>query len=428
MPHLFISYAKKDTRKLALALDDALNALEGVTSWVDRSLKAGHAWELQIQAQIDKCDTMIVLYSPDINRHKQGEPESYVLNEIAYTKYTVKKPIIPVMAQQTDSPMSLTMTHYIDYTIEGLTLDDLIDALCAELDIANTLKQSPALQSTQTVSKPIMTNHVSSVERALEKARNFKGTSNSDWTPIIMPLGDIISDTPIPDMEMCLVPVGKFMMGADGDFAEFDYEEPAHLKVIEKPYWISRYPITNNQYRQAVEARAVEQPKNVEYYNNSKLDDTPVVYVNWFMSRQFVNWAKCSLSSELHWEYASRGVESWIYPWGNSWENGKNVVWFDNREGKFPHSVTLYPNGNSWVGAMHLIGNVWEWQSSVYQRYPYIANDGRERDFEPSISAQRVLRGSSWGSGRNSAHAVRRYSAFPNDAEKRIGFRCVYIG
>jgi hypothetical protein len=84
MPHIFISYAKKDTRELALALSDALNAVDGVTAWVDRSLRVGRSWELQIQNEIDRCDAMIVLYSPDINRHKQGEEESYVLTEIAY--------------------------------------------------------------------------------------------------------------------------------------------------------------------------------------------------------------------------------------------------------------------------------------------------------------------------------------------------------
>lgn len=46
--HLFISYAKKDTRELALALTDALNGLDGVTAWVDKTLSAGKSWELQI--------------------------------------------------------------------------------------------------------------------------------------------------------------------------------------------------------------------------------------------------------------------------------------------------------------------------------------------------------------------------------------------
>lgn len=82
--HLFISYAKNDTRDLALALTEALNAMDGLTAWVDKTLRAGQSWELQIQSEINKCDAMIVLYSPDINRHNLGLEESYVLTEINY--------------------------------------------------------------------------------------------------------------------------------------------------------------------------------------------------------------------------------------------------------------------------------------------------------------------------------------------------------
>ncbi len=142
MPHLFISYSKRDTRDLALNLADALNAIVGVTAWVDRSLRAGQSWELQIEREIDRCDSMIVLVSPDINRHRQGKPISYVIREIGYAQHTAHKPIIPVMAQATALPISLSLEHYIDFTLDGLTLTDLVDALCAELEIAPT--QAPA--------------------------------------------------------------------------------------------------------------------------------------------------------------------------------------------------------------------------------------------------------------------------------------------
>lgn len=135
MPHLFISYAKKDTRELALELTDKLNEIAGITAWVDRSLKAGRSWELQIQREIDRCDTMIVLYSPDINRHKDGKEESYVLTEIHYAKRIAQKQIIPVMAQETDPPMALMMEQYIDYTLDGLRIDDLVEAVCEELGV-----------------------------------------------------------------------------------------------------------------------------------------------------------------------------------------------------------------------------------------------------------------------------------------------------
>lgn len=135
MPHFFISYSKKDTRDLALKLNDALNALPDVTAWLDKSLQAGRSWETQIQSEIERCDFMLVLYSPDINRHQQEQEESYVLTEISYAKYTVKKPIIPVMAQKTAPPIALTTTQYIDFTLDGLTLADLVDTIAKETGI-----------------------------------------------------------------------------------------------------------------------------------------------------------------------------------------------------------------------------------------------------------------------------------------------------
>lgn len=131
--HIFISYAKKDTRSLALDLEKKLKLLPGISAWVDRSLKAGRSWEIQIQSEIDRCDYVVVLYSPDINRHKQGKEESYVLTEITYAKRFAHKSIIPVMVEKTDPPLSLVNEHYLDFTVPGLSLDDLVVAICDEI-------------------------------------------------------------------------------------------------------------------------------------------------------------------------------------------------------------------------------------------------------------------------------------------------------
>jgi len=154
MPHFFISYAKKDTRELALALSDALSQLPNTTAWVDRSLRAGHSWETQIQAEIFRCDYMIVLYSPDLNRHLHGQEESYVLTEIAYAKYTLKKQIIPVMAQTTQPPLSLTTAHYIDFTLPGVTLRELVEAIAEETGVSVANEQPSPVSSGATVSQP----------------------------------------------------------------------------------------------------------------------------------------------------------------------------------------------------------------------------------------------------------------------------------
>lgn len=114
--HIFISYAKKDTRALALLLRDRLRALPGVTAWMDDSLEAGSSWATQIQDEIDRSDYVVVLLSPDVNR-PASTGRSFVLNEIDYAQAN-QKPIIPVMAQTTRIPVQIAGIQYIDFTAD----------------------------------------------------------------------------------------------------------------------------------------------------------------------------------------------------------------------------------------------------------------------------------------------------------------------
>lgn len=261
------------------------------------------------------------------------------------------------------------------------------------------------------------------LEQALDRARNFRGTKNTDWQPIIMKLGEIDPSTPMPDLEMCLVPVGKFMMGDDEPF----YGGLRHEQVIEQPYWIARYPVTNQQWQMAVSAEVVAEPKPMawgdsKWYLDKTMEQCPVVDVNWFDCLKFAQWIKCNLPIEPLWEFAARGVESWVYPWGNDWEDGDRLIWGKNSGGK-PNPVSSKPEGASWVGAMHLSGNVWEWQLSAYGNYPYVATDGREGELNFEY-IRRIYRGGSWDLlFAEYFHASRRPIMNPLYKHDIIGFR-----
>ena len=206
---IFISYAKKDAREIALALADALTEVDGLDVWIDRSLRAGRSWELQIQQQIDECDVMIVLYSPDINRHKLGQPESYVLTEIAYAKYTIQKPIIPVMAVVTDPPMALTMEHYIDYAVSG-NMDELVETLYGELRSTVGFEASEALLDINQI-----------LDQSAEDIYNIIGGP----------------------FEWCEVPAGEFIYGGEKEHA-------ARRRTLSLPaFAMAKYAITYNQFQ-----------------------------------------------------------------------------------------------------------------------------------------------------------------------------------
>ena len=71
-----------------------------------------------------------------------------------------------------------------------------------------------------------------------------------------------------------------------------------------------------------------------------------------------------------------------------------------------------------------MAGNVWEWTSSLSQRYPYQAGDGRE---DPAADGSRVLRGGSYGGGLFWIRAAHRYY-FGLYVTYDVGFRCARSG
>lgn len=390
MPHLFISYAKKDTRELALELAGKLNEIDGVTAWVDRDIEAGDDWLLKIQDEIERCDTMIVLFSPDIHRHKDGGEQSFVLTEISYAKYTMKKPIIPVMAQKTKPPIALATTQYIDFIGEGLSVDDLVGMICGKLRIE---KKPPA--------KPLIVPNVNHVKFFIEEP-----------------------------FEWCEVPAGEFLYGENNQ------------KMTLPTFSMAKYPITYNQYQNFVNdiegfkdprwwlglGKRENKPENQWF----KVKNHPRENVSWYDAMAFCRWLSWRLGggysidnigewavrlpTELEWEKAARGTNGRIYPWGNKSDKDRANTTEVGIGQTTP--VTQYPNGASPYGVFDMSGNVWEWCLNN--------NDNSEQEIiQMSVDADTIciLRGGSW---RNRDEYSKTYFRNNIQQESRydsIGFR-----
>jgi formylglycine-generating enzyme required for sulfatase activity len=120
---------------------------------------------------------------------------------------------------------------------------------------------------------------------------------------------------------------------------------------------------------------------------------------------------------------AARGADGRIYPWGNVRPDLVRLNY--GRGSRRPATTTVgqYPFGISPCGALDMAGNVWEWTSSLYAPYPYVAADGRE---SLSSEGRRVLRGGSFAS--RSARYVRcamHSLSYPARRRDHIGFRIV---
>ena len=219
-------------------------------------------------------------------------------------------------------------------------------------------------------------------------------TRNTDWTPQYQTFNGY---------EMALVPVGCFMMGSnDGQ----DNEKPVNQQCFDQPFWIDRYEVTNKQYGSE---------------GTFKGDNRPRESLTWFQARNFCVARAAQLPTERQWEYAARGPSNLVYPWGNDFVDD-NVVHSSNSNSQTA-DVGSRPAGNSWVGASDLSGNVWEWVSSIYQPYPYNADDGREVDSDRTY-VLRVLHGGSWYVNEIDLRAADRYYYIPSITDYDVGIRC----
>lgn len=216
---------------------------------------------------------------------------------------------------------------------------------------------------------------------------------------------------------MAYIPGGDFMMGRDDGVVES--EKPAH-KVTVKPFFMDVYETTNEQYAEFVKATGSKLPenwKNGNYPNGQA--KFPVVHINWEDAVTFAKWAGKRLPSEEEWEFAARGTNSYLYPWGNVWIQGlANVKGANSKKfaevGKF--------KGVSPFGVYDMIGNAWEWTASDFKAYP---NGKLPKDFVKKANLK-TIRGGSIEATKEFATTTYRidWEATGAYTYMRTGFRC----
>jgi formylglycine-generating enzyme required for sulfatase activity len=223
---------------------------------------------------------------------------------------------------------------------------------------------------------------------------------------------------------ICDVPAGGFLMGSDPvlDTGAYDSELPQHSVAL-AAYQIAKYPVTVVEYACFVRAG---QKEPADWQQQLEKLDHPVAHISWLDAIAYTQWlSTCAqqpwrLPSEAEWEKAARGADGRVYPWDDIFRR----IRCNTSEGKKGGTTAVgsYPRGVSPYKALDMIGNVWEWTSSLFWPYPYDASDGRE---EMESSENRVLRGGSWDFSSWFARAAFRFDFTPDSALDDFGFRLV---
>jgi len=135
--------------------------------------------------------------------------------------------------------------------------------------------------------------------------------------------------------------------------------------------------------------------------------------VSWHDARTYCAWAsrkwsvQCDLPTEQQWEFAARGVDDRVYPWGPELqEPDEQRANFAGNVGA-PTPVGIFPDGDTPEGISDMAGNVWEWTLSDYDH------------------SHKALRGGCWFLYSRQLRAAYRSVIVPDDWYDFVGFRVV---
>jgi formylglycine-generating enzyme required for sulfatase activity len=232
-------------------------------------------------------------------------------------------------------------------------------------------------------------------------------------------------------IEQVWVPAGSFLMGTDEAaiheleglappsmvLAEFPLEQPQHEVRITRGFWIDKYEVTTAAFQAFVddggyrdqaywseagwEWLSGKNPNSLPRYCSLAQPDTPRACITWYEAEAYANWRDGRLPTEAEWEYAARGPQSLVYPWGNEFDASRcNVV-----DSKGPTAVGSFPQGASWVGALDMAGNAAEWVQDWLGDYA----EGLAVDpAGPASGTIKIQKGGWWGGDLFVARAAYR--------------------
>ncbi len=229
--------------------------------------------------------------------------------------------------------------------------------------------------------------------------------------------------------EMILISGGAFTMGCEEGSAK---HRPEHTVQIAS-FYLDRYPVTNQDYKRFIDETGHPVPcYNVSWCDTHEYNwdpenrtfplgraEHPVVLVAWQDALAYARWAGKRMPTEAEWELAARGTDGRRWPWGN-----KPIANCCNTNEAGVGGTTpvhqYMPRGDTPEGVADMIGNVWEWTSSLFRPYPYDPHDGREN---LEANGWRVLRGGSWV---NDLYTARAWTRLDGDFIffNNVGFRC----
>ena len=290
------------------------------------------------------------------------------------------------------------------------------------------------------------------------------GAGGPAWAPGVTPetLGWGSDDQPHParivinprdDAEMLWVPPGSLPMGSEEGHED---EQPVHQVALDG-FWLYKHEVANGQYAAFLEATG--HAPHPWWETSKQRARLPVNNVTWDDAVAYARWAGCRLPTEAQWEYAARGPEGRVFPWGDGWDRCRcntaeywaerdlddresweawyqqiGAEWHESGGWALSGAIVVEhladvgsftsPSGASWCGALDLAGNVSEWCADWFDE-GYYASSALQNPLGPESGSERVTRGGCWDARPERSRSSYRSSTTPDDRGYGLGFRCV---
>lgn len=268
------------------------------------------------------------------------------------------------------------------------------------------------------------------------------------------------SPTPPPaacPADMVQIPAGQFFMGSEDKDAP-DNQKPSHHVTLAS-FCMDLHEVTAGAYKACADVGKCRRPSNeVDWpkitpreralyspictFGDPARANHPINCVTWQMANDYCQSADKQLPTEAEWEFATRGPDGRIYPWGDEEPTalhlnacGKECSAWGKQHGTpldalYPESdgfattapVGSFPKGRSRFGPYDVVGNVWEWTASWLGTY---SAEPETNPRGPAEGERRVIRGGAFnGSYSSWLHPSFRYGQVPTAQSHGIGFRC----
>ena len=294
---------------------------------------------------------------------------------------------------------------------------------------------------------------------ALRGTGGDQGQNTAQAAPVVSAAPPASAVAPRPDCSegMVKIAAGQFFMGSDQKDALAN-EKPSHNVKLD-PYCINLYEVTAGEYKTCSnQGKCRRAPNEVEWpgitakqretyakictAGNPSRADHPINCVTWDMAVTFCKAQDKRLPTEAEWEFATRGPDGRVYPWGDDEPTalhlnacGSECVKWGKQNGEALEAlyaeddgyattapVGKFTKGRSRFGPYDVVGNVWEWVSDFYGDYD--ATD-KANPAGPASGEKKVIRGGAWnGSYSTWLRPSFRFAQVPDAKSHGIGFRC----